>query len=107
MLFSISVAFVAALQLGRVTGSPLTPRAAAVVDATNCNGQTYVYEELAGFGWLASDARDKFGDTIGGIGSSLALEKRSWRATGGKSEAYTGIVWGLPDRGWNTQGKFH
>ncbi|KAF1355701.1 hypothetical protein EJ07DRAFT_131583, partial [Lizonia empirigonia] len=57
-----------------------------------------------GYGKLASDARDKFGDTIGGIGSAIALDKKSWKSEKGKKEAYQGIVYGLPDRGWNTEG---
>lgn len=50
---------------------------------------------------IASDARDKFGDTIGGLGSAIAFDKKSWKY---KNGAYQGLVWGLPDRGWNTQG---
>ncbi|ORY17849.1 outer membrane autotransporter [Clohesyomyces aquaticus] len=85
--------------------SPIEPRAdPAPVKETNCNGKSYVYEELAGFGIFPGDARDKFGDTIGGVGSSIALDKKSWKKKEGKDEAYTGILYGLPDRGWNTQG---
>jgi hypothetical protein len=79
-------------------------RSGASVNKTLCNGKTYTYEELAGWGLFASDARDKFGDTIGGIGSAIALDKSSWKRTKGDSEAYEGILYGLPDRGWNTQG---
>jgi hypothetical protein len=68
------------------------------VNQTTCAGNQYTYEELAGYGVLPSNARDKFGDTLGGIGSSLALDKSQWRKT--KSGAYTGLLWGLPDRGW-------
>jgi hypothetical protein len=37
----------------------------SAVNTTNCNGATYVYEEMAGYGFIPSDARDRFGDTIG------------------------------------------
>ncbi|KAF2280041.1 uncharacterized protein EI97DRAFT_454971 [Westerdykella ornata] len=57
-----------------------------------------------GWGLFASDARDRFGDTIGGIGSAIALEGKSWKRKKDKGEAYEGILYGLPDRGWNTQG---
>lgn len=40
------------------------------VNSTTCNGKSYSYNELAGYGLIPSDARDKFGDTIGGIGSA-------------------------------------
>ena len=59
-----------------------------------------MYESFAGYGFLPSDARDKFGDTIGGIGSSATIDRTSWKKVG---DSYTGILWGLPDRGWNTE----
>lgn len=112
MMFPLSVALLA-LPVGRVISSPLANDAAVSKDAvqsgnatavTTCNGKTYTYTELAGFGKLPSDARDKFGDTIGGIGSAIALDKQSWKKKQGSKEAYQGIIYGLPDRGWNTQG---
>ncbi|KAI9751661.1 MAG: hypothetical protein M4579_005966 [Chaenotheca gracillima] len=72
------------------------------VNQTTCNGNTYTYQELAGYGFLPSTRRDKFGDTLGGFGSSLAFDTGSWRK--GRNGVYTGIVWLLPDRGWNTEG---
>ncbi|KAL2194386.1 esterase-like activity of phytase-domain-containing protein [Corynascus similis CBS 632.67] len=72
-----------------------TPSPVASVD---CNGQTYTYEGLAGFGSLPSDARDQYGDTIS-IGSSMAIKE--WRRVGNR---YEGTMYGLPDRGWNTNG---
>ncbi|MCJ1309977.1 hypothetical protein MMC25_003638 [Agyrium rufum] len=82
--------------------APKTPSAAPVVNQTTCNGNTYAYNALAGYGFVPSAARDKFGDTIGGIGSSIALDKLAWTKT--KSGVYKGILWALPDRGWNTEG---
>jgi len=70
-------------------------------NVTTCNGKLYTYEELAGYGTIANDARDKFGDTIGGLGSAIAFDKKSWKY---KKGSYQGELWGLPDRGWNTQG---
>lgn len=69
----------------------------SVVNQTTCDGRQYTYQQLAGYGFVPSDARDKFGDTIGGIGSSAAIDRKSWKKKGG---SYTGILWGLPDRGW-------
>lgn len=71
------------------------------VNQTICNGQTYTYEQLAGYGFLPGNATDKFGDTIGGIGSSIAFQANSWIQT---PFGYQGIIYGLPDRGWNTEG---
>lgn len=75
----------------------ITPRAGpSFVTETVCDGDKYVYEGLAGYGFVPSDARDKFGDTIS-FGSSIAIDKKSWKF---KNGVYTGILWGLPDRGW-------
>ncbi|KAH0098277.1 3-phytase, partial [Aureobasidium melanogenum] len=79
-----------------------TPPNSSVVNSTTCEGQTYVYQELAGYGFVKSDARDKFGDTLGGIGSSIAIDQKTWKKMG--PNLYQGILWALPDRGWNTQG---
>ena len=70
--------------------------ALASVSQTTCNGRSFTYEEFAGYGSVASDFRDKFGDTVS-IGSSLALDRTSWKRNRGY---YEGVVWGLPDRGW-------
>ncbi|KAH6866262.1 outer membrane autotransporter [Thelonectria olida] len=68
------------------------------VFSTTCNGKPYTYNELAGYGFVPSAARDKYGDTIS-LGSSIALA--SWSK---KGSSYEGTLYGLPDRGWNTNG---
>ncbi|KAI0413171.1 esterase-like activity of phytase-domain-containing protein [Xylaria grammica] len=74
----------------------------AGVNSTTCNGNSYVYDELAGYGYVVSNAIDKFGDTLGGLGSSLHLDKSRWQKHCNGS--YSGVLWSLPDRGWNTEG---
>ena len=76
----------------------VSPREASVVNQTTCDGKQFTYQSLAGYGFIPSNARDKFGDTIGGIGSSIAIERSSWKKT--KSGSYTGTLWAIPDRGW-------
>jgi hypothetical protein len=102
MFSPLSLGLLYLLHTGHVASNPVTQ--ASTVNETTCNGQTYKYEGLAGWGIFASDARDKFGDTIGGIGSAIALDKKAWKKSKGDSEAYAGILYGLPDRGWNTNG---
>ncbi|CAM1507961.1 Fc.00g048090.m01.CDS01 [Cosmosporella sp. VM-42] len=68
------------------------------VFSTTCQDKTYTYNELAGYGFVSSAARDKYGDTIS-MGSSIAFA--SWAKKGSK---YEGRLYALPDRGWNTQG---
>jgi hypothetical protein len=76
--------------------------AGPAVSTTTCNGRSFVYEELAGYGFVPSDARDKFGDTLGGFGSSAAFDTTSW--TLDDAGVYRGVLWAIPDRGWNTEG---
>ncbi|KAH8678100.1 esterase-like activity of phytase-domain-containing protein [Xylariales sp. PMI_506] len=79
-----------------------TTASTGAVNTTVCSGKEYVYEELAGYGYIVSNATDKYGDTVGGIGSAIHLEKSSWKKTCNGS--YIGTLWTLPDRGWNTEG---
>ncbi len=69
----------------------------SIVNQTTCNGRTYTYNELAGYGFVASDFRDKTGDTVGGP-SAVAFDASSWRKT--RNGSYEGLIWVLPDRGW-------
>lgn len=79
-----------------------TTNPAGAVSSTTCNGRTYVYNQLAGYGFVPGDAYDKFGDTIGGIGSGIAIPRNSWKVN--KKGVYSGTMFAIPDRGWNTQG---
>jgi len=104
MYFPKSLLAIAPLACSLASALPQASSASttsAAVNTTTCNGQTYIYEALAGFGSIPSNARDKFGDTIGGIGSSIAIDRLSWIRLG---NVYTGLLYALPDRGWNTQG---
>ncbi|WP_395665262.1 esterase-like activity of phytase family protein [Methylocella sp.] len=65
-------------------------------------GQTFVNKGLVGVGRVASNALDQYNETLGGFGSSMALDLSAWKK--GADGAYTGVVWMQPDRGWNTQG---
>lgn len=78
-----------------------SPKPSSVVNQTTCDGKQYTYESFAGYGFVPSNARDKFGDNLGGLGSSIALDHKTWRKYG---KSYKGILWTLPDRGWNTEG---
>lgn len=69
-----------------------------IVNQTTCGGTSYQYNGLAGYGFVPSNATDKYGDTLGGYGSSVAIDQSSWKKTGNGS--YSGIVYTLPDRGW-------
>ncbi|EER25814.1 hypothetical protein CPC735_042580 [Coccidioides posadasii C735 delta SOWgp] len=83
-------------------GRVYPPKDLPVVGETTCGGHTYQYHGLAGYGVVPSDAVDKYGDTLGGIGSAIAVEQSSWQRK--RDGSYEGIAWALPDRGWNTNG---
>src|SRR5204862_6307476 len=78
--------------------SPGNFSAPPVVSQTTCGGKSYKYHGLAGYGFVPSNAKDRFGDTLGGIGSALAIDQSIWRRN--KDSTYEGIAFGLPDRGW-------
>ena len=88
-----------ALLATQASARVLLPRGNSnVVNSTTCNGKEYVYEELAGFGFVVSDAVDKFGDNLGGLGSAIHVDRASWKKS--SNGTYTGVLWALPDRGW-------
>ncbi|KAF6220286.1 hypothetical protein HO133_003418 [Letharia lupina] len=73
-----------------------------ITNQTTCDKEQYTYQELAGYGFVASNATDKYGDTLGGYGSAIAIDRSSWKKL--KNGSYTGLLWAIPDRGWNTEG---
>ena len=69
-----------------------------VTNQTTCDQEQYTYQQLAGYGFVPSNARDKYGDTLGGYGSGIAIDRTSWVKT--PNGSYTGLLWAVPDRGW-------
>jgi hypothetical protein len=67
----------------------------AIVNKTTCDGHTFIYRGLAGYGTLPSDFRDNLGDTVS-PGSSIAISE--WKAV--NSSTYKATIFALPDRGW-------
>jgi hypothetical protein len=65
-------------------------------------GQTFVNKGLVGVARIPSNAVDQFGDTLGGIGSGMAMDLDSWHKN--RDGSYGGTLHMLPDKGWNTQG---
>ncbi|HVO02525.1 MAG TPA: esterase-like activity of phytase family protein [Candidatus Cybelea sp.] len=74
---------------------------AAEAQSVNFDGATFVNQGLVGVARIPSDAKDKLGDTLGGIGSGMVADVSSWKKNG---DSYTGTIYFLPDRGWNTEG---
>ena len=60
----------------------------------------FVNHGMIGIGRVKADMRDKFGETT--VSSSgIAADVKAWRRDG---DAYHGVIYQLPDRGWNTGG---
>ena len=93
-LLALGSAFAAA------AAAAATDPAASSVKETSCHDKTYVYNSLSGYGFVPSNARDKHGDTIS-LGSSISIE--SWDSKD-NGASYQGVLYALPDRGWNTEG---
>lgn len=74
----------------------------SVVNSVTLEGTTYVNKGLVAFGLIPSDFRDSTGDTIGGIGSAIALKPNTW--TSSKSGHFSGTLIVHPDRGFNVNG---
>ena len=78
-----------------------TPTVAAEAQSVTLDDATFVNKGLVGVGRVPADARDKLGDTLGGMGSGMVADVASWRRDG---DTYSGVLYLLPDRGWNTEG---
>ncbi|MCO6414731.1 esterase-like activity of phytase family protein [Siccirubricoccus sp. KC 17139] len=88
----------AALPLAAASLSLLAGAAAA--QPVVIGSATFENQGLVGVGRAPATARDLFGDTLS-FGSGLVMDLSTWRRNG---DSYSGVLFGLPDRGWNTQG---
>jgi len=89
------------LLAGVVVAATLVAGAAAAQSIV-FEGSTFVNQGLVGVARVPSDARDQFGDTLGGFGSAMAMDLNSWKKN--RDGSYAGTLFMVPDRGWNTQG---
>ncbi|CAE6427449.1 unnamed protein product [Rhizoctonia solani] len=64
-------------------------------------GKTFVNQGLVGFGYIPASARDSYGETLGGLGSAIALQKGTFKA--GPNGTFTGRLIAQPDRGYNVE----
>ncbi|PVF97559.1 hypothetical protein CPB86DRAFT_419569 [Serendipita vermifera] len=63
------------------------------------NGKTFINKGLVAFGLLPADAKDSYGETLGGFGSAIAIKRGTFRAN--RDGTFTGKVLAQPDRGFN------
>ncbi|CAF9934887.1 hypothetical protein IMSHALPRED_009876 [Imshaugia aleurites] len=69
---------------------------------TTCDNEQHTYQQLAGYGFVPSKAGDKYGDTLGGCGGAVAIDRSSWKKS--TNGSYTGVLWAILDRGGKTEG---
>jgi len=74
----------------------------ACAQSVTFEGKSFVNKGLVGVARVPSNAVDQFGDTLGGFGSGMAMDLDSWHKN--RDGSFTGTLFMLPDRGWNTQG---
>jgi len=74
----------------------------ASAQSVTFEGSTFVNKGLVGVARVPSNAVDQFGETLGGFGSSMAMDLSTWHKK--HNGSYAGTLYMLPDRGWNTQG---
>ncbi|KAI9063592.1 hypothetical protein FKP32DRAFT_1571777 [Trametes sanguinea] len=65
-------------------------------------GKQYVNKGLVGFGLIPSNFTESTGDTIGGIGSAIALKRGSFAKNA--DGTFKGTIIAQPDRGFNIDG---
>jgi hypothetical protein len=75
---------------------------AASAQSVTFEGSTFTNKGLVGVARVPSNAVDQFGETLGGFGSSMAMDLSTWHKK--HDGSYAGTLYMLPDRGWNTQG---
>ena len=81
-----------------LAAAALLPDVTASQTPTPASG--FINHGLVGVGRLPADLRDKFGETT--LSSSgMAVDINAWRRD---ANGYHGIIYVLPDRGWNTGG---
>jgi hypothetical protein len=93
--------FIGASLLAIATAFAASSALAVEAQSVTFEGAAFVNKGLVGVGRVPADAKDKLGDTLGGIGSGMVADLSSWKRDGDK---YTGVFYMLPDRGWNTEG---
>lgn len=104
------LSFIPAIAVGATVAAAVSPfqyggNALPVSSESTCSGITYVNRGLVAYGTVASDARDKFGDTLGGFGSAAAPDVSSFHLQSNGS--ISGTLYAVPDRGWNTEGSIN
>ncbi|KAG7095023.1 hypothetical protein E1B28_005817 [Marasmius oreades] len=96
-LFKLGFFVVIACLSASSTASPTSIGRRSVT--VTLDGVNYVNKGLVGFGLIPHDFKESTGDSLGGIGSAIALKRGTWAK--GSNGTYTGTLLVRPDRGHN------
>ncbi|OSD08066.1 hypothetical protein PYCCODRAFT_1358178 [Trametes coccinea BRFM310] len=110
MISAARVLVVVALlaQAKTLLGRPFRPRSTrtepdpSFAVTVTLGGKQYVNKGLVGFGLIPSNFTESTGDTIGGIGSAIALKRGSFAKNA--DGTFQGTIIAQPDRGFNIDG---
>ncbi|KAJ7257160.1 esterase-like activity of phytase-domain-containing protein [Mycena haematopus] len=91
--------FLLALALRARAAAAPAQTAASTAVSVSLAGVTYVNQGLVGFGRIPSNQTESTGDTLGGLGSAIAIKPGTWKELANGS--YTGTLVAQPDRGYN------
>jgi hypothetical protein len=86
--------------LATVLAAILPAAPALAFDTVTLDGRTFVNKGVVGVGRMPAGLRDKFGETFGS-GSGLAIDPEVWLR---EADSYSGVLYMLPDRGYNVTG---
>ncbi|KAL1745518.1 esterase-like activity of phytase-domain-containing protein [Schizophyllum fasciatum] len=90
-----------ALALALAGAAAAVPHARKNDKDVEIGGVKYTDKGLVAFGQLPANAKEVTGDTLGGLGSAIALKPGSWQKLDNGS--YTGTLFVHPDRGYNVK----
>lgn len=94
------------VQAAVALAGPLAARTAepspSLAKSVTVAGQTFVNKGLVGFGLIPSNFTESTGNTLGGIGSAIAIKRGSFAQQ--SDGTFTGTIIAQPDRGFNVDG---
>ncbi|CAL1710831.1 unnamed protein product [Somion occarium] len=96
------VAFARPLIVSSTNASSSAEPDPSFATSVKLNGVTFVNKGLVGFGLIPSDFKESTGDTLGGIGSAIALKKGTFQQNA--DGTFSGTFITQPDRGFNVDG---
>ncbi|THH12399.1 hypothetical protein EW145_g61 [Phellinidium pouzarii] len=87
------------INIASATPTPRSGPDPSLAVSVELNGQTFVNKGLVAFGLIPSNFIESTGDTLGGIGSAIAVKRNTFRKL--QDGTFSGTLVVQPDRGFN------